>query len=450
MELCRSSQAIVSRLDLQAGLIVSRFPSGGLIDTPEDAKFYDWHLHDPKDTPFATFNFHYRSWDSLASLQLIPDDHPRALLMPSRSILSLNGIEMELKPAEKEAAKRAYRARLIRDEEIRNGAPDSLGVDERDMQGSISSDDSAIPRMTDPFDDNPESSAMDSEKTRAFQAPRPPSPYRRGLSPTNDSTYSFSDSGLPSMTQQEWQDIMDRPLPEIPVQHASLPYPRSHSAQSASSGAPSITPSLLSYLDRDSLSPPPILGVATVVPVGRKILRREYGEGLPSSNEEYYPTDSADVPEPLTIPTKRQGVTFAPLGGNFSNITLRKRRNSPMKRLPKLETSPMMGNYEQDEVEEPEHGLVNGSNDYTPLSLTESEWLRQAPSPVKENKKYLGTEQPWSLGEDKHTEGMERRSSLQKKAIDWYDNVTRNTAEQDDDDEVLGYNEGVKIPGNWI
>jgi hypothetical protein len=445
MELCRSSQAIVSRLDLQAGLILYRFPSGGLIDTPEDAKFYDWHLHDSKDKPFATFSFHYRSWDSLASLQLIPDNHPRALLMPSRSILSLNGIEMELKPAEKETARRAYRARLIRDEEIRNA--DSLGIDERDMQDSASSDDSAIPWMTDPFDDNPESCAMDPEKTRAFQAPRPPSPYRRGLSPTNDSTYSFSDSGLPSMTQHEWQDLMDRPLPEIPVQHASLPYSRSHSAQSTDSHAPSVTPSLLSYLDRDSMSPPPVLGVAAVVPIGRKRLGREYGAGLPSSDEEYYPTDSADVPEPLTIPTKRQGVTFAPLGGNFSNITLRKRRNSSMKRLPKLETSPMMGDYEQDEVE-PEHELVYGSNDYTPLSLTESEWLRQAPSPIKGGTKYEATEQPWGLGEDRHTEGMERRSSLQRKAMDWFDNVTGNTAEQDDDDEVLGYNEGVRMPGN--
>lgn len=66
-------------------------PTAGLVDKPQDARFYDWHLKDPKDKPFVTFKFHYRSWESLINLQLIPTDHPRRLLLPSPSILSLNG-----------------------------------------------------------------------------------------------------------------------------------------------------------------------------------------------------------------------------------------------------------------------------------------------------------------------------------------------------------------------
>jgi len=68
-----------------------RMPTGGLLDNPQDAKFYDYHLEDAKDKPFAVFKFHYRSWETLISQELIPSDHPQHLLMPSASILSLNG-----------------------------------------------------------------------------------------------------------------------------------------------------------------------------------------------------------------------------------------------------------------------------------------------------------------------------------------------------------------------
>lgn len=71
-------------------LTVPRMPSGGLLDRPQEAKYYDWHLRDDKNTPFVSFKFHYRSWDHLTSLQLIPEDHPRHLLLSSSSILSLN------------------------------------------------------------------------------------------------------------------------------------------------------------------------------------------------------------------------------------------------------------------------------------------------------------------------------------------------------------------------
>ncbi|KAF3770692.1 hypothetical protein M406DRAFT_240032, partial [Cryphonectria parasitica EP155] len=54
-------------------------PSGGLLDNPQDITFFDFHLIDPKDAPFATFRFHYRSWDSLNQLSLVPADDPSIL-----------------------------------------------------------------------------------------------------------------------------------------------------------------------------------------------------------------------------------------------------------------------------------------------------------------------------------------------------------------------------------
>jgi len=57
------------------------------MDQPQDACFYDWYLVDPKDSPFATFRFHYRSWKNLEQLNLIPpieleSDEPYILSEP--------------------------------------------------------------------------------------------------------------------------------------------------------------------------------------------------------------------------------------------------------------------------------------------------------------------------------------------------------------------------------
>lgn len=47
-------------------------PSIGLLDRPEDACFFDYHLTDAKDLPYATFKLHYRSSWSLQKLNLVP------------------------------------------------------------------------------------------------------------------------------------------------------------------------------------------------------------------------------------------------------------------------------------------------------------------------------------------------------------------------------------------
>ncbi|KAK3325581.1 hypothetical protein B0H66DRAFT_599732 [Apodospora peruviana] len=47
-------------------------PSIGLLDRPQEACFFDWHLIDAKDNPFVSFRFHYRSLNNLRQLNLIP------------------------------------------------------------------------------------------------------------------------------------------------------------------------------------------------------------------------------------------------------------------------------------------------------------------------------------------------------------------------------------------
>jgi hypothetical protein len=54
-------------------LTENRSPSGGLLDSPEEACFYDWILTDSKESPFVSFRFHYRSLSNLRQLSLAQD-----------------------------------------------------------------------------------------------------------------------------------------------------------------------------------------------------------------------------------------------------------------------------------------------------------------------------------------------------------------------------------------
>jgi hypothetical protein len=70
--------------------MMDSFPNDGPIESPQDTRFYDWALVDPKDTPYVTFRFHYRTWDHLQYFHLIPPEQPRRLLTASHSIGTLS------------------------------------------------------------------------------------------------------------------------------------------------------------------------------------------------------------------------------------------------------------------------------------------------------------------------------------------------------------------------
>ncbi|KAI0881176.1 uncharacterized protein GGS22DRAFT_173545 [Annulohypoxylon maeteangense] len=51
--------------------------SGGLVDDPQDASFYEYHLEDARDSPYATFCFHYRPTKCLEQLNIIPSQETK-------------------------------------------------------------------------------------------------------------------------------------------------------------------------------------------------------------------------------------------------------------------------------------------------------------------------------------------------------------------------------------
>jgi hypothetical protein len=62
-----------------------------LLQDPHLAKYYDYLLTDPLPEPHAVFKFHYRSWHSLISLNLVPEHHDRELLPMTPSLWDLFG-----------------------------------------------------------------------------------------------------------------------------------------------------------------------------------------------------------------------------------------------------------------------------------------------------------------------------------------------------------------------
>jgi hypothetical protein len=107
-------------------------------------------------------------------------------------------------------------------------------------ESSDENDDKDDPWITNVFDTGPENSIRDSEQASIFPS----------LASSDDETSSIHGFGS------------QRPLPEIPPRTSSI---HQRSISGASSNAPSITPSLLEYIERDESSPEPKIGIARVL-----------------------------------------------------------------------------------------------------------------------------------------------------------------------------------------
>jgi hypothetical protein len=69
--------------------------TGGLVENPKDAKFYNWHLKDPKDKPFVVFKFYYRSWNTLTELHIVSPTRAQQLIPTTPSLVSLAGLSRD-------------------------------------------------------------------------------------------------------------------------------------------------------------------------------------------------------------------------------------------------------------------------------------------------------------------------------------------------------------------
>ncbi len=416
-------------------------PSQGLVDRPQDAKFYDWHLKDPKDWPYASFKFHYRSWESLQSLNLIPSDHPRSLLPPSASVLSLVGFSRAEHEKLKEEA--------------------ALTTEESPTKASETSETSDMPWLTSVFDDIP-----DSAKSRDKREFVVPSEIVENYSlrfpiPVPTSKFSAAVIDKPSSPRgSPTPQNANRPLPQIPSRKSSLKHRRNLS--SVSTNAPSVAASLKSYVDRDSPSPEPAeIGIAEAVDVrltSQVVGTTEWGgdtgfiQSLPVGD----PSSNSPLSE---IATKRQGMALSllstePVTFSLPNVTIRKLRLSGGKHSP-LRASPAKDEFQRREENSP---LLDNQS---ALALTESEWMCRTPSPMKKRQEEDGfpLTKLWSPGLGANRKSMRRRSeesvesagSVSRRRASILDHqVTEISEECADNATRQEFNDEMIRSGNWI
>ncbi|PMD34139.1 hypothetical protein L207DRAFT_468350 [Hyaloscypha variabilis F] len=408
-------------------------PSQGLVDRPQEAKFYDWHLKDPKDLPYSTFKFHYRSWESLESLNLIPSDHPRVLLPPSASVLSLVGLPREDQDTLQEEALTAY-----------EGSP---------AKASETSESSAVPWLTSVFDESPESATSHDGRECIM-----PSEILENYAlrfPATIPTSKFSTAVIDKSASPNGSPVpinMNRALPQIPSRKSSLKHKRNQS--SISTNAPSVAASLKSYYDRNCETPEPAeLGIAEVVqvaypsPVVATTERNIDNASIQSLHIVEPPEDS-----PLAeIANKRRGMALELKPGTFSipNVTIRKFRLSRSNSSPVGKTTP--AKTESHKENEPTPLLDN----QTTLSLTESEWMCRTPSPVRRSLQDDGfsASKLWSPGlganrkspRDRSEGSSVRRSTslLRQRVVGIPEEASDNPGQGEIEDEE-------KLSGNWI
>ncbi|OBT64042.1 hypothetical protein VE03_06674 [Pseudogymnoascus sp. 23342-1-I1] len=252
------------------------FKSSGLLEKSR-YKYFDWLLEDPKDDPFVTFRFHYRTWESLEALQLVPEDCDREL-MPAFSLK--NSLTMPNLTGDKptltgsKSVSRFNKATVNNAPERRSrsrspGASLPTKSIENTIFGQMVAKDTALSQV------------------RSKQAAQPDAnkPKKKYQVPT--STFSISNKG--KWKSQENLQLDVRPLPEPPIGNSQM------RRSSASSMAFSIAPSLRSWADDDrSGSPGPVLCVAAEVQVlhspqlnqyGRKKSISDDGSSTPSASD---------------------------------------------------------------------------------------------------------------------------------------------------------------------
>ncbi|KFY73535.1 hypothetical protein V499_06396 [Pseudogymnoascus sp. VKM F-103] len=235
------------------------FKSSGLLEKSR-YKYFDWLLEDPKDDPFVTFRFHYRSWDSLEALQLVPGMCNRELLPAfsiknSLSTPNLSGANPTLTGSG--VISRFNKATTNNGPEHRNrsrspGASLPNKKIENTIFGQMVAKDTALSQV----------------QSKQATQPDANKPKKKLQIPTS----IFSTANKEKWISQENLQLDVRPLPEPPAG-------QSHGRNlSASSMAFSIAPSLRSWADGDwSESPEPVLCVAAELQVLHSLQLNQYG-----------------------------------------------------------------------------------------------------------------------------------------------------------------------------
>ncbi|GKT48853.1 uncharacterized protein ColSpa_09034 [Colletotrichum spaethianum] len=243
-------------------------PTGGLVELPQELTFYDWVLIDPVDSPFATFRFFYRSWENLKALNLVSVSHYEALVATSKRQGKLLPTRPKT-PAPTNDSKDLHENGLFcfgsLDESVFQ--EDGMGIDESKKKQKFHS------------------------TQRAFYLATPPK-----LTPIRSAWEKWPQ---PSKMMRDIRQPSDplRLLPVLPDFEPSL-----RRASLESTRAPSVTPSLLPYVEESSGGDELEIGIArqVVLPSMSRELGKTLSRPLPSPPQIQLSSSDYDMTPPST------------------------------------------------------------------------------------------------------------------------------------------------------
>lgn len=349
--------------------------------------------------PYATFRFHYRSWDHLESLQLIPASHPRTLLPSSSSYMTLfDQVRLDSAGDDMDQA-------MIDD----YGENETVLPEESAPWTVAVSPLCKVPTL---FDQN-------ADKADGI---RQHDDYRTYLSSSASLNGDQTRLHIPVSSSSASQAYLnywdgDRPLPELPAHKHSI----SHSRKSSvSSHAPSIAPSLLTWLDRDSEagSPEPIIGLAAVVPVPRSP-NAEYS--FPEEHTSFSSSDSSiQAPFYLSRPSPQASSPTRTLPPPEvedvlpASVTIRKPRHRSSATILHRHARKQEDDIESEKLNHKE-ACVGTTTSISP----EAQWLsrQRTPSPSKKNPEIVRFPNLWSPRLDKASKSQDNHGPTDKKEV---------------------------------
>ncbi|CAJ2507977.1 Uu.00g091630.m01.CDS01 [Anthostomella pinea] len=341
-------------------------PSGGLLDNPQDATYYQYYLIDARDSPYATFCFHYKSIKYLEDLNLMPQ--PDARLRPA----SMNQCSPPVIPG---------RGTPGTDQVYPLARPFAFGVESLDAQvfdkeirtvNIAVSEPCTAPKLEQYFLRSPPRLSAPSA-AHASTVPR-------GKAPKDEIT----------------AEILQRPLPELPKSQS-----RRSSVSSLRSNCPSLTPSLKQYVESEDFENEDIR-LSTAQPLlipSESMQALELGKGSPGGEEGFSMSDyemSPSSTETSQSPELPSPASYVPTTGSVLERQLIQ-FDSPVAHL-----SPRTGR-----THLPASGseaTLLGNKDLNrscTLHLTEAEWLRRTPSPAEGDSEADG--ELWSLRAERQT-----------------------------------------------
>ncbi|RFU23957.1 hypothetical protein B7463_g12377, partial [Scytalidium lignicola] len=345
-----------------------KMPSNGLLEHPKDSQYYEWYLKDPKDKPFVSFSLHYRSWDYLKMLQIIPSSY-------SRSLLSTSPTPISVRPS------------IQREDEYK------YDDNEDDVtSGSFDSNEDATPWISSSFEGSSEESSENGNEQDPFVDPPGYSETQLTSRIPTSRFLGYEDN----QTEGINRSLLRRQTPQIPPHRLSHPHnrrlscalqPETHSRRS------SITPSLISYLERAHTdSPEPFIGTAVAMPVAANCKSPTTSPHKHSSIP--HTTSESDVQSEISsTPTAASKKIFTKPRNLFSRARFRREKQlvkeqvSPSKDC--IATEHHVGSYM---TARPGTKLRHNYRPATPLSIEDSSpssYINRdscGPSPVKSTK----------------------------------------------------------------